>query len=84
MEVESIDRLSLLPKRPRGNHLQKFRSINVVTNHYHVDVEPFEDIHIFSVHYNPKIPFDNVILRRKLLEDNREKIKNYIGTPYPI
>ena len=53
--------------------------MNVVSNHFHVKVDNFEEIHIFSVHHTPKIPLDNVMLRRKLLEDNREKIKAYIG-----
>lgn len=69
----------MLPKRPRGNHSAKFKALNVATNHFKVEVEQFEQIHIFSVIYNPKIPLDNVILRRKLLEENRDKIKAFVG-----
>lgn len=77
---EEKDHLSLLPVRRRGDYLNSFKSANVVSNHFHVKVEDFEEIYIFSVHYNPKIPLDNVQLRRKLLEDNRDRIKAYIGT----
>lgn len=53
----------------------------MVSNHFPVKVEGFTVIYIFSVHFNPKIPFDNTILRRRLLEENREKIKAYIEKP---
>jgi len=69
----------LLPKRPRGNYQTHFRSLNVVSNHFPVKVEGFTVIYIFSVHFNPKIPFDNTILRRRLLEENKDRIKAYIG-----
>jgi hypothetical protein len=41
MELESVERLSLLPKRPRGEYIEKFRSVKVATNHFRVDVAPF-------------------------------------------
>ena len=50
-----------------------------MSNHFPVKVEGFSVIYIFSVHFNPKIPLDNTILRRRLLEENRDKIKAYIG-----
>lgn len=81
---EEKDTLSLLPVRRRGSYLNNFKSSNVVSNHFHVKVEDFEEIYIFSVHYNPKIPLDNVQLRRKLLEDNRDRIKAYIGNHFLI
>jgi len=72
----------MLPKRPRGSYSKNFKSLEVATNHFKVEVEQFEEIYIFSVIYNPKIPLDNVILRRKLLEENREKIKAFIGKSF--
>ena len=83
MEIESSDKVSLLPKRPRGSYHNNFKSINVVTNHFPVNVKDFELIHIFSVHYTPKIPLDNTTLRRRLLEENRERMKDYISK-YPL
>lgn len=53
----------------------------MVSNHFHVKVDDFSLIYIFSVHYNPKIPLDNTILRRRLLEENREKLKGFIEGP---
>ncbi len=76
---EEKHQLSLLPSRRRGSYLNSFKSTNVVSNHFHVKIEDFEEIYIFSVHYNPKIPLDNVQLRRQLLENNRDRIKAYIG-----
>lgn len=58
----------MLPRRPRGSYSSKFKSLQVATNHFKVEVAQFEQIYIFSVIYNPKIPLDNVLLRRKLLE----------------
>ena len=84
MELESTDRLALLPKRPRGEYIKKFRSQNITTNHFKVEVDNFEQIYIFSIHYNPMIPFDNVILRRNLLVENIEKIKVFIRNLFAI
>ena len=53
----------------------------MVSNHFHVKVDDFSLIYIFSVHYNPKIPLDNTVLRRRLLEENREKLKGFIEGP---
>lgn len=51
----------------------------ICTNHFHVKVDIFEQIYIFSIRYTPMIPLDNVVLRRKLLEQGRDKLKVYLG-----
>jgi hypothetical protein len=73
--------LSLLPKRPRGSYTNKFRTLNITTNHFHVEVSNFEEIHIFSVFFTPKIPYDNGTLRREVLEAGMQTIKQYVDNP---
>lgn len=70
-----------LPKRPRGTYAGKFRTMPICTNHFHVKVDIFEQIYIFSIRYTPMIPLDNVVLRRKLLEQGRDKLKVYLDNP---
>lgn len=70
-----------MPKRPRGAYSSKFRSMAITTNHFHVEVEPFEEIHIFSLQYTPKIPYDNAALRREVIEAALPALRAQIDMP---
>ena len=70
-----------LPKRPRGSYVDKFRSLKICTNHFHVEVDNIEEIHIYSIFYTPMIPYDDVALRRQILEEGNAKIKLLIENP---
>jgi hypothetical protein len=53
----------------------------ITTNHFHVQVEQFEEIHIFSLHFEPKIPYDNTALRREVLEAALPALRGFIDSP---
>lgn len=55
--------------------------MQLTTNHYKVELAPFENIFIFSVKFNPSIAFDNRVLRVQLLNQAMPEIQNVITKP---
>jgi aubergine-like protein len=55
--------------------------MNITTNHFHVQVENFEEIHIFSLHFAPKIPYDNAARRREVLDAAMPALRAHIDSP---
>lgn len=79
MELENPARLANLPLRLRGSYSNKFRSVNVCTNHYRVELANFQKIFIFSIRIQPFIPFDNKTLRQQVLKRGDGNLRQMIS-----
>jgi hypothetical protein len=55
--------------------------MSITTNHFHVQVENFEEIHIFSLLFNPKIPYDHAARRREVLDAALPALRQHIDSP---
>lgn len=82
MEVEIQRKLVDLPKRVTGSHTSKFKTVNIITNHYMVELKPFEKIFIFRVKITPMIAADNKALRTKLMQKALPEIKSFISNSF--
>jgi hypothetical protein len=78
METEQTA-LWQLPKRVKGQHTSNFRTIEITTNHYKVNIPNFDLIFIFSVKFTPMIAYDNRSLRNKILKDCLPEVKTFIS-----
>ena len=81
MESEPSRPLISLPQRLRGSHTRNFKSMELTTNHYKVELSPFETIYIFSIKFQPMIAYDNRVLRVQLLSKAIPEIQNIIVKP---
>lgn len=81
MELDCMTKLIELPRRLRGNYDNKFKTIEVESNHYHVKVGNFETIFTYKVKFQPQINQDNKTLRNNILKSSMVEICAMIPNP---
>ena len=80
--MEPIENLSLLPTRQRGSYSNEhFRTSDILTNYYRVEISNIKTICIFSVKFEPSIPPDSTRQRVQLLNKALPEIAKYIDNP---
>ena len=70
-----------LPKRIRGNYENKFKTVEIESNHYYVNLENLETIFTYKLGFNPQISQDNKPLRMSILKKAMPMIQSMIFTP---
>ena len=58
MEPE-VNPVSLLPTRPRGAYANKFRNVDIASNHYEVTLKDIPKIVVFDYTISPKVELAN-------------------------
>ena len=77
MDIESYT----LPTRPKGTYDSRFKTLEILTNYYSVALDKMEEIHIFSVKFDPPIPADNIQKRLGLLKESLPILSEFIQKP---
>ena len=80
MEEENLN-FSRLPARQRGSYSSKFRTTDILTNYYKVDIANIKTIYIFALKFEPSIPADSTKKRLSLLTEAIPELKKHIENP---
>ena len=72
---------SILPLRQRGPYSSKFRTSDILTNYYKVDITNIKSIYIFALKFEPLIPADSTKKRLSLLTEAITELKKHIENP---
>lgn len=81
MEEAKSQGLLQLPRRVKGPHMDNFKKVRIVANHYYLEAKKMEKIVIFSVKFTPTIPDDNSKLRRQILDKLKPQLSANIPNP---
>lgn len=76
----SIEVISTLPMRRKGNALDKAQKIPLTTNLFKVKFQPQVEVHIYAFTLSPNIDKDNRAKLLSLVESNRSTLEPLIGS----
>ena len=71
----------MLPQRPRGSYSDKFRTNQLVSNHFKVNFRGTTCIFVVNTKFDPPISDDNRTLRIKIFKSFETKLKQIVPDP---
>lgn len=82
MKEESTEEEKImLPTRPKGAYAEKFRHVQLLSNHYKVSFKGSKSLYIISSKFDPLISDDNRTYRNRVYEAFSDKIRTIIQEP---
>ncbi len=69
----------MLPPRQRGPYANKFRNVEITSNHFEATLNNISKIVIFSLNVDPPIQADNKSLREEIINAVRPLLNGRIG-----
>jgi|JI6StandDraft_1071083.scaffolds.fasta_scaffold22529_2 hypothetical protein len=80
VEPEHQGRIAL-PARPKGSHSEKFKNVQLTSNHYKVNFRGARNIYIISAKFEPLISDDNRQLRKRVFQEMDPEIRKVVTDP---
>jgi hypothetical protein len=80
LEINSEARITL-PSRPKGSYNEKFKPVQLTSNHYKVNFRGSKNIFIISTKFEPLISDDNRPLRKRIFAAMDSQIRQVITDP---
>lgn len=73
--------LARLPERSRGPYANKFRKVDIVSNHFEATLKGIEKIVVFSLKVEPKLDPKDIGGRKKIQDQIRDNVAKCLGKP---